>query len=191
MKANEVLETLKFPIGHFAKPDLITEKEIENWMETIEMFPSKLKNMVSDLSVEELNWVYRPEGWKIKQVVHHCADSHMNSFIRFKLALTEDNPIIKPYEEAIWATLVDGNCDSISASLLILEGVHDRWTMLLKSFDNLAFSRTFVHPESKIIYSLDVAMGLYAWHCNHHFAHIAQAISHKGNFLKYEKLFRM
>lgn len=182
MKTNNDLETLKFPIGHFAKPDLITENDIENWIETIEIFPSKLKNTVSNLSAEELNWKYRPEGWKIKQVVHHCADSHMNSLIRFKLALTEDNPIIKPYEEGKWAELIDGNCDDISASLLILEGIHARWTMLLKSFKASDLAKTFVHPESKKTYELKEIIGLYAWHCNHHFAHIEQALMYKGKF---------
>ncbi|SFA99415.1 DinB superfamily protein [Flavobacterium swingsii] len=182
MENTQNLETLKFPIGHFTKPDLISEKDIKNWIETIEMFPSKLKNTVSNLSAEELNWKYRPEGWKIKQVIHHCADSHINSFIRFKLALTEDNPTIKPYDESKWAELIDGNCDDISSSLLILEGVHTRWTMLLKSFDTSDLAKTFIHPESKKTYKLKEIIGLYAWHCNHHFAHIEQALMHKGKF---------
>jgi DinB superfamily len=176
------LETLKFPIGHFTKPDIITENDIKNWMEVIEFFPAKIKNISYNLSIEELNWKYRPDGWTIKQVIHHSADSHINSFIRFKLAITEDNPTIKPYEEAKWAELIDGNCDAISSSLLILEGVHKRWSMLLKSFGELEFSKAFMHPESKKIYSLDEALGLYAWHCNHHLAHIEQALFYKGKF---------
>lgn len=182
MENTQTLETLKFPIGHFTKPNSITENDIQNWIETIALFPSKIKKITSYLSTEELNWCYRPEGWKIKQVIHHCADSHMNSFIRFKLALTEDNPIIKPYEEAKWATLADGDCDDISASLLIIEGVHARWTMLLESFDESHLTKTFTHPESKKTYELKEAIGLYAWHCNHHFAHIEQALIHKGKF---------
>ena len=176
------IEKLKFPIGKFIKPEIISNQDVLTWIETIEMFPSKLKNMVSNLSVEKLNWKYRPDGWKIKQVIHHCADSHMNSFIRFKLALTEDNPTIKPYEEAKWATLIDGDYDDISASLIILQGVHARWTMLLKSFDASDLTKTFTHPESKKTYELKEVIGLYAWHCNHHFAHIEQALIHKGKF---------
>ena len=180
MRIDNNLETLKFPIGHFIKPDVITENDIKNWIETLEKFPSKLKNTVLNLSVEELSWKYRPEGWKIKQVIHHCADSHLNSFIRFKLALTEDNPTIKPYNEDKWATLIDGNCDDICASLLILEGIHAKWTVLLKSFDALEFTKTFVHPEGQKTVELKEVTGLYAWHCNHHFAHIEQALMFKG-----------
>ena len=182
MENTQNLEALKFPIGHFAKPEFIVAKDIEYWIETIALFPSRIKKITSNLSTEELHWRYRPEGWKIKQVVHHCADSHMNSFIRFKLALTEDNPTIKPYDEAKWATLTDGDCDDISASLLILEGIHARWTILLKSFDESHLSKTFTHPESKKRYELKEAIGLYAWHCNHHFAHIEQALLYKGKF---------
>ena len=180
MENPQNLATLKFPIGQFIKPDVITENDIKNWIETLEKFPSKLKNTVLNLSVEELSWKYRPEGWKIKQVIHHCADSHMNSFIRFKLALTESNPNIKPYEEGKWGELIDGNCDDISASLIILQGVHARWTMLLKSFDASDLTKTFTHPESKKTYELKEVIGLYAWHCNHHFAHIEQALMFRG-----------
>ena len=176
------IEKLKFPIGKFIKPEIISNLDVLTWIETIEMFPSKLINMISNLSVEELNWKYRPQGWKIKQVIHHCADSHINSFIRFKLALTEDNPTIKPYDEATWATLIDGDCDDISASLLILEGVHARWIMLLKSLDTSDFFKTFTHPESKKTYELKEVIGMYAWHCNHHFAHIDQALTYNGKF---------
>ncbi|HEY6144352.1 MAG TPA: putative metal-dependent hydrolase, partial [Flavobacterium sp.] len=128
------LEKLRFPIGHFQKPDSISENDLKTWIATIENFPSKIKKLTSTLSVEELNWLYRPGGWCIKQVVHHCADSHMNSFIRFKLALTEDVPTIKPYEEQLWAELTDGNSNDILPSFQIIEGVHTRWTLLLKSF---------------------------------------------------------
>ncbi|MEN9488099.1 MAG: hypothetical protein RL494_364 [Bacteroidota bacterium] len=176
------LETLKFPIGKFIKPEIISNQDVFTWIEIIDLFPSKLKNMTSNLSIEELNWTYRPEGWKVKQVIHHCADSHINSFVRFKLALTEDNPTIKPYDEAQWATLIDSDCDDISASLLILEGIHARWTMLLKSFSASHLAKTFTHPENQKTYELKEVIGLYAWHCNHHFAHIEHALLYKGKF---------
>ena len=182
MKNNFDIEKLKFPIGKFHKTESIAENDLKTWIAIIENFPSKIKNLTSTLSVAELNWVYRPKGWKIKQVVHHCADSHINSFIRFKLALTEDVPTIKPYEEAMWAELADGNTDDILPSLQIIEGVHARWVLLLKSLGSTKLKRQFFHPENLKISSLEETIGMYAWHCNHHLAHIEQAILHKGNF---------
>ena len=182
MKNNFNLEKLKFPIGKFQNPDSISENDLETWISIIENFPSRIKKMTSTLSVEELNWTYRPKGWNIKQVVHHCADSHINSFIRFKLALTEDIPTIKPYEEAKWAELADGNSDDILPSLQIIEGVHTRWVLLLKSFGSKELKRQFFHPENLKIFCLDEIIGVYAWHCNHHVAHIEQALAYKGQY---------
>ncbi|NDP26163.1 MAG: putative metal-dependent hydrolase [Flavobacterium sp.] len=182
MKNNSDIEKLKFPIGKCPKIDSISEKDLEPWIAIIELFPSKVKNLTSTLSDEELNWIYRPKGWSIKQVVHHCADSHMNSFVRFKLALTEEVPTIKPYEEALWAELADGNSDHILPSLQIIEGVHARWVLLLKSMGSTALKRQFFHPVNLKIASLEETIGVYAWHCNHHLAHIEQALLHKGQF---------
>lgn len=176
------LEQLKFPIGQFEKPNEISNDVLSQWITVIEEFPNKIKSITNSLSVEELNWNYRPNGWNIKQVVHHCADSHMNSFIRFKLALTEENPTIKPYEEALWANLIDGNDNNISYSLQIMEGIHAKWSLLLKTFQEKELNKTFHHPGSNKNYTLKEAIGLYAWHCNHHFAHIEQALLHKNNF---------
>ncbi len=182
MKNNFDIEKLKFPIGDFTKPKTITDLDIKNWIVDITLFPLRIKKLTENLSIEQLNWIYRPEGWSIKQVIHHCADSHMNSLIRFKLALTEDNPTIKPYNEAKWAELVDGNEDDIYASIQIIEGVHKRWSLLLKSFKESDLKRSFFHPGSKITYQLSEVIALYAWHCNHHFAHVEQALLYKGMF---------
>lgn len=182
METSFAIEKLQFPIGKFNVPQLISKSDTQQWISEIASFPVRITNSTSSLSAEQLNWIYRPKGWTIKQVVHHCADSHLNSFIRFKLALTEEIPTIKPYEESKWAELVDGLDDDISASLKIIDGIHHRWTLLLKSFNNDDFSRQFIHPENKKIYRLDEATALYAWHCNHHLAHIQQAIHHKGQF---------
>lgn len=182
MKNDLNLEKLKFPIGKCPKTDDASENDLKTWIATIENFPSKIKNLTQNLSVEELNWIYRPKGWCIKQVVHHCADSHINSFIRFKLALTEDVPDIKPYEEQLWAELTDGNSDDISPSLQIIEGLHARWVLLLKSFGAKELKRQFFHPGNMKIVSLEENIGVYAWHCNHHLAHIEQALLHKGQF---------
>jgi hypothetical protein len=151
-------------------------------MNEIEQFPSKIVTLTDDLSIEKLNWQYRTDGWNIKQVVHHCADSHMNSLIRFKLALTEETPTIKPYEEAKWAELIDGIDNDISYSLQLITAIHYKWILLLRSLNKEQLSKQFVHPESKKVYSLDEVIGLYAWHCNHHLAHIEQALMHKGSF---------
>ena len=182
MKNDFCLEKLKFPIGKFLRPDPISKNDLETWITTIENFPSKIKTLTSTLSVEELNWRYRPKGWNIKQVVHHCADSHINSFIRFKLALTEDVPTIKPYEEGLWAELADGKSDDISPSLQIIEGVHARWTLILKSLGEQELKRQFFHPENLKIATLEETIAMYAWHCNHHLAHIEQALLQKGQF---------
>lgn len=182
MEASFDSEKLRFPIGKFNVPEFISESDTQQWISEIESFSNRIYDLTHSLSVDQLNWNYRPNGWTIKQVIHHCADSHMNSLIRFKLALTEEIPTIKPYEESKWAELIDGLDYDISASLKIIEGVHYRWTILLKNFTNDDFSRRFIHPESKKIYRLDEAIGLYAWHCNHHLAHIHQAINHKGQF---------
>lgn len=178
------IEKLKYPIGKYQKTDLISEDDIKFWIGIIEKFPNKIKQLTENLSVESLNWIYRPDGWSIKQVVHHCADSHMNSFIRFKLALTENMPTIKPYEEDKWAELVDGVSDYIIPSIQIIEGVHTRWVLLLKTFGEKELSRKFIHPANNKTVCLDEVIGLYAWHCNHHLAHIEQAIFYKGHFNK-------
>ena len=182
MENNINLEKLKFPIGKFTKPDFISLNDLKNWINDIEIFPTNIVKLTQNLSIEKLNWIYRPEGWTIKQVIHHCADSHINSFIRFKLALTEDIPKIKPYEEAKWAELVDGNSDLIHPSIQLIQGVHARWVLLLKTFNEEELKRQLVHPANKKIYFLDEMIGLYAWHCNHHLAHIEQALLHKGQF---------
>tara|TARA_Y100000815_G_scaffold264962_1_gene281264 strand:+ start:950 stop:1504 length:555 start_codon:yes stop_codon:yes gene_type:complete len=174
------LEKLRYPVGKFVKPVTISNQEIDKWIFEIESFPLKLKLAVNDLSEEELQWQYRSGSWTIKQLIHHCADSHMNSFIRFKLSLTEDSPIIKPYLEDKWAQLADSSLADTSLSLKIIEGLHQRWAILLKSLANEELNRAFVHPEHGKHFSLKENIGIYAWHCNHHLGHIKLAIEAKG-----------
>lgn len=171
------IEHLKFPIGKFQKPEFIPQEIIQNWIKIIEEFPQKLKEETQHLSETELEKQYRPDGWTIRQVVNHCADSHMNSLIRFKLALTEDTPTIKPYFENLWAELSDSKQISIESSLKILEGLHARWVNLLRSLDENDLDKEFFHPESKVKTSLKNTVGIYAWHCEHHLAHIKNAKS--------------
>ncbi|WP_033960731.1 YfiT family bacillithiol transferase [Psychroserpens jangbogonensis] len=178
----EELIKLKFPIGEFTKPDNINNNQISQWIDDIEGFPNKVEHHTKNLSVEQLNWKYRPEGWTIKQVVHHCADSHMNSIIRFKLALTEDTPTVRPYYEGRWANLIDGNDDKLDDTMLLLKGLHAKLGTLLRNLSPEDLPKEFVHPEHGKHFRLDETIGVYSWHCNHHLAHIKQAIEYKGNF---------
>lgn len=176
------LYKLRFPIGEFKAPDTISTEIITSWIEDIEHFPKALEDLTKNLSKAQLLWQYRPDGWNIKQVVHHCADSHMNSIIRFKLALTEDSPTIRPYYEDRWATLVDGNDDELKDSLNLLNGLHAKLGKLLRQMSTDELSREFVHPEHGKRFRLDETIGTYAWHSNHHLEHIKQAISYRGLF---------
>jgi uncharacterized damage-inducible protein DinB len=173
MQAN--IEELKYPIGKFQTPETIDCNQIEKWIKTIEEFPGKLSHEVLNLTQAELEKQYRPNGWTIRQVVNHCADSHMNSLIRFKLALTEDVPTIKPYFEDLWAELPDSNAFPIGSSSKLLEALHERWAFLLRSLSDQDLERQFKHPESGELISLKINIGIYAWHCEHHLAHVRNA----------------
>lgn len=166
------IESLQYPIGKFEKPSKITQSLINTWIKDIKAFPDKLKHEVQDLSQEQLDTPYRPDGWTIRQVVHHVADSHMNSFIRIKLALTEDNPVIKPYLEDKWAELPDTKNYPIQISLNIIQALCERWSYLLKALTEEDLDRTFIHPESNKEFTIKEMIGFNAWHSNHHLAHI-------------------
>jgi hypothetical protein len=170
------LEKLKYPIGKFEKPETITKEILSKWVSEISTFPTRLIVEVSTLTDEQLDTQYRPNGWTIRQVVHHCADSHMNSLTRLKLALTEDQPTIKPYFEEFWAELPDSKSMSIEPSLKMLEGIHQRWTVLLNNLTEEQYSRIFIHPTQGKKFRVDENIGVYAWHCNHHLAHITETI---------------
>jgi uncharacterized damage-inducible protein DinB len=175
-----ILEEQKFPIGRYKKTETITTELLEQWINDIAHFPKKIKDAVEYLNDEQLDTPYRPEGWTIRQVVHHCADSHMNSFMRFKLALTEDKPTIKPYFEDRWAELEDSKTFPIKSSIQLLEALHARWTILLQNMEDKDLRRTFIHPEHGEEVQLDENIGIYAWHCNHHLAHITTLKQQKG-----------
>jgi len=175
------LYKLKFPIGEFIKPEVITKQHIEGWVTNIEALPQSIILVTKGLNEKELNYKYRPNGWTIKQVVHHCADSHINSLIRFKLALTENNPTIRPYFEDRFATLNDYS-ESIDAPISILIGVHKKLGILLKNLSQEELKREFIHPEHGKRFSIEETIGVYAWHSNHHLAHIQQALEFKDRF---------
>jgi hypothetical protein len=180
------IEQLKFPIGEFQCPENISPEQVEAWIADIAAFPAQIRELTANLSVTEKNWSYRPGGWSIKQVVHHCADSHMNSIIRFKLALTEEQPTIRPYFEDRWANLADDLDDNLEDSLRLLQGLHSKLAKLLRSLSPSDLKRSFVHPEHGKVFFLDENIGVYAWHGKHHLAHIRQALAAKGEYyLKY------
>jgi hypothetical protein len=168
------IEALKFPVGKFVKPESITKEIIDSAISDIENFPNLVKAEIENLDEKDLNLRYRPKGWTISQVIHHCADSHINSYVRFKLALTEDLPTIKPYEESFWAELPDSKLPPL-VSLKLLEALHERWVFILKSLSDDDLNREFIHPEQSETISLKENILIYSWHCQHHLAHIRQA----------------
>ena len=165
------MDNLRYPIGQFNMSEDVSLDQVENLIAQIESLPQLLVDSVKDLREEQLNSSYRPGGWTIRQVVHHIADCHMNGYIRFRLALTEDTPTIKPYNEALWAELEDARTLPVEVSLKLVETLHKRWAVLLRSLSSTELNRQFRHPESGDL-SIKKAIGLYAWHGNHHLAHI-------------------
>ncbi len=174
------LYKLRFPTGEFTTPEIYTQEILDQWISEIVNFPENMNDLISGLNKVQLQLTYRPGGWNIQQVLHHCADSHMNSIIRFKLTLTEVNPIIKPYEESKWAILADGNTSNLKDSLAIIKGVHGRWGVLLNNLSNSDLHRSFIHPETGNQVTIKENIGIYAWHCRHHLGHIKLAL--KGSF---------
>ncbi|WP_333854271.1 YfiT family bacillithiol transferase [Epilithonimonas sp.] len=168
------LEELKYPVGKFIKPEFVNKEIIDYAISEIENFPSLVKIEIENLNEQDLRLRYRPEGWTISQVVHHCADSHINSYMRFKLALTENVPTIKPYYESLWAELRDNNLSPL-VSLQLLEALHTRWVYLLKTLTEDDLNKEFIHPEKSERISLKENILIYSWHCQHHLAHIKQA----------------
>ncbi|MEM7040756.1 MAG: YfiT family bacillithiol transferase [Bacteroidota bacterium] len=176
------LEQLRFPVGQYEVPAEITSEQLEKWIQTFADFPKVVAEITAPLSPTELRWRYRPGGWMLKQVVHHCADSHLNSMARFKLSLTEDKPTIRPYLEGRWAELADSQDDDLSDSLALLRGLHAKWVRLLRSLGPDDLARTFFHPESQGWHRLDETIGMYAWHCEHHTAHLRLALEAAGRY---------
>ena len=163
-------EDLRYPIGEFDANIEITPQLRREMIQSVKDLPSKIKATVEGLSDQQLDTRYRPEGWTVRQTVHHVADSHINSLCRFKLALTEENPLIRQYYEELWSELADSKLP-IDVSLKMIDAIHDRWSALLASMSDADFARAFIHPETGT-WPLDGALALYAWHSLHHTAHI-------------------
>lgn len=173
-------QDLAYPTGKFVRPKSLTADERTNAIRTIAETPGKLRAAVHGLTDAQLDTPYRPGGWTVRQVVHHVPDSHMNAYIRFKLALTEDTPTIKPYDEAKWAELEDGRSKLVQHSLSLLDALHARWVFLLERMTPNDFSRAVKHPEWPGPMSLDQVLALYAWHGPHHTAQITTLRERSG-----------
>jgi uncharacterized damage-inducible protein DinB len=165
------MQNLQYPIGQY-KEQPFSQSQLEEWLLDIEVLPKALEYAITNLDAAQLEQPYRPDGWKLKQVVHHVADSHTNAFIRFKLGLTEDNPTLKPYDQDAWVLLADSENVPTNISITFLYALHARMLELLKNMKASDWNKTLWHPEYKKTYTLWYMLGLYAWHGKHHTAHI-------------------
>ena len=177
---NETLEQLRYPIGKFETPETITSADLEKWITDLETLTQRLSDLVAPLSEQQLETPYRPGGWTVRQLVHHISDSHHNSYIRFKWALTEDTPTIKAYNEKAWAELFDTRTAPILMSLYHLSAIHAKLVYLLKGLSEEDLQRSFIHPDGNQKTNLKENIGRYAWHGNHHYSHILNLVERKG-----------
>ena len=169
----------RFPIGKFKYAGASSEPERKRFIEEIAATPAQLRAAVRGLSPDQLDTPYRQGGWTVRQLAHHVPDSHLNSYVRFKLALTENEPTIKSFDEGRWAELADTRTTPVEISLSLLDSLHQRWTNLLRSLSGSDWKRTFRHPERGVM-TLDEALAMYAWHGKHHVAHITRVREEKG-----------
>lgn len=165
----------RYPVGRFERPTTTTARDRAEWIATLAALPGDLRALVEPLDAAALERRYRPEGWTVRQLVHHLADSHLNAYVRTKFALAEDTPTIKTYDEAVWATMPDYQAP-VEISLLLLDGLHQRWVALLRALPEASFQRAVKHPEWGTL-PLEHLVALYAWHSRHHTAHIRAALA--------------
>ncbi len=169
----------RYPIGKY-EPQPFSQDQKKKWLQDIKFLPQDVEFAIQNLDFEQLETPYRNGGWKVQQLVHHIADSHMNAYIRFKLGLTENNPTIKPYEEKKWALLTDVETVPINVSITLLHALHQRWYAAIKDLTDKQWKRTVVHPEHGTQMSLWHLLGLYAWHGRHHVKHITDLRERMG-----------
>jgi hypothetical protein len=180
MNRSEENRDLRYPVGTFRPPTGATAQDRERWIGEIAALPVRLRAAVSGLAEAQLDMPYRPDGWTVRQVVHHVADSHLNAYVRFRLAMTEQSPAIKPYDEKAWAGLPDAFHAPVGVSLALVDALHERWVMLLRSVEAGDFARTLFHPAHDRELSLDWMLAQYAWHGRHHVAHITSLREREG-----------
>lgn len=173
------MSDLRYPIGKFTYEGPPTPEKRQELLERIAQAPLRLRAAIEGLSRQQLDTPYRPDGWTVRQVVHHVPDSHLNAYLRYKLALTEEEPTIKPYAEDRWAQLADTASTPVEVSLTLLDSLHDRWVRLLRSLQPDDWKRTFRHPDLGPV-SLEKNLALYAWHGRHHVAHITSLRERSG-----------
>lgn len=166
---------LRFPIGQFNYPETANDEHFQGWVNELETFPKRLRDLTEKLNNQQLDTPYRPEGWSVRQVIHHLADSHTNAYLRVKLTLTEENPVIRPYDENSWALLADAKEGDIEMSLAIIEAIHRRMVSCLRNVSKNNIKRPYTHPDSGQ-HTLHYLVGLYNWHGNHHYAHILSTL---------------
>src|ERR1700728_4079563 len=164
--------TSQYPVGKFQAPESLSPEDRARFIGTIASTPAGMREAVSKLTEKQLDTPYREGGWTARQVVHHVPESHMNAYIRFKLALTEINPVIKPYDEAAWARLDDVAVAPIESSLALLESLHERWVVLMRGLSAEDWRKQYIHPEYGQARTLEYTLALYAWHGEHHIAHV-------------------
>jgi hypothetical protein len=170
------LDRLRYPVGRMPRhPDPLDAKTREEFLGILEQTPATIRGLVERLGDAELDTPYRPGGWTVRQVVHHVPDSHLNAYVRMKLAITEDSPQVKTYEEGRWAELPEAKTGPIAMSLALLDGLHRRWVAFLRALAPGDFRKAFKHPEWGLV-TIDDSLGMYAWHCRHHTAHIRLAL---------------
>ena len=172
-------EDLRYPVGRFSRPADVTPAQRQQWIAAIAAAPAALRAAVAGLTDAQLDTPYRPDGWTARQVAHHVPDSHLNSYVRFRWALTEDEPVIKAYDEKAWAELIDARTAPVALSLALLDALHERWVLLLQAMTEADYARVFQHPERGPM-RLDHNLALYAWHGRHHVAHITSLRARNG-----------
>lgn len=173
------MSDLRYPVGPLAAPSPFTATRRTAAITTLAEAPARFRLACAGLSDAQLDTPYRPDGWTVRQVVHHVADSHINAYLRTKFALSDDHPTIRPYPEAIWAEMADGRLAPVSMSLTLLDALHGRWVMLLKALPPELFARTLLHPERGPM-SIDDVLAMYEWHSRHHTAHITALRAREG-----------
>ena len=172
----------KYPIGEYKPPSIIDQGHITDWIDQIQRFPDRLYEITSNMSTDQYEWCYRPDGWSIRELIHHCGDSHMHALLRLKWALFTEKPTILGYDEAIWVTATDVKQCAPVISIQLLDALHERWVSLLRSLNETDWSKGYFHPETKSFVRIDEYIGSYAWHCEHHYRHILLALDHEGKY---------